>query len=117
MGYLDLLALSSEARAILTDSGGVQKEAFWAGVPCITLRRETEWAETVQAGWNTLVDADPVRITTAVQAALTFDRATPRPDFYGDGRAAERIARIIADGVPAIPTSIPESRVGLEVTQ
>lgn len=117
LGYLDLLALGAQARAILTDSGGVQKEAFWAGVPCITLRRETEWVETVEAGWNTLVDADPERIRAAAEAAVSFDRATPRPEVYGDGHAAERIAQIIAAGIPAIPTSIPEARVGLEAAR
>jgi UDP-GlcNAc3NAcA epimerase len=87
-GYFDFLALQTSARAILTDSGGVQKEAYMLGIPCITLRAETEWVETVEAGWNVLVDADAGAIIAAV------GRVPPeeRPDLYGDGHAAEKIA-------------------------
>src|SRR5207247_8114973 len=69
VGYLDLTALASQARAILTDSGGLQKEAYWHGVPCITLRPSTEWVDTVEAGGNVLVDDDPDRLVAAVAEA------------------------------------------------
>lgn len=89
-GYFDFVALQAGAKSILTDSGGVQKEAYMLGIPCVTLRAETEWVETVDAGWNTLVDADPAAIVSA--ASRTVPAA--RPDLYGDGHAAERIAEI-----------------------
>jgi UDP-GlcNAc3NAcA epimerase len=88
-GYLDFAALASQARLVLTDSGGVQKEAYWYGVPCVTLRRTTEWVETVATGWNRLVGTDPDLIVQAVRDARA---PTERPVLYGDGRAAERIA-------------------------
>jgi UDP-N-acetylglucosamine 2-epimerase len=89
-----MIRLEESARAICTDSGGVQKEGFFYRVPCVTLRDETEWVETVSAGWNTLVGADPLRIVRAVEAA---DRAPAEPanSFYGDGNAAERIVEIL----------------------
>lgn len=83
------------ARVILTDSGGVQKEAYWLGIPCVTLRDETEWVETVTHGWNTLVGADPERI---VAAARQPSPATPRPPLYGDGHAAERCVAALEKG-------------------
>ncbi len=91
LGYLDFTALLLGARAVLTDSGGVQKEAYLAGVPCLTLRDRTEWTETVQTGWNTLVDLDA---DAAVQA-LGKPRPTDRPSLYGDGHAAERVVAAV----------------------
>ena len=87
LGSLDFTALLLDARAVLTDSGGVQKEAYLAGVPCVTLRDTTEWVETVDAGWNVLVDLD----TQAALGALQRRPPAERPDLYGDGRAGERV--------------------------
>ncbi|MGQ9550768.1 MAG: non-hydrolyzing UDP-N-acetylglucosamine 2-epimerase [Roseiflexus sp.] len=96
VGYLSMVALMRHARVVLTDSGGVQKEAYWLGVPCVTLREETEWVETVTHGWNTLTGADPERI---VAAASRSRPSTPRPLLYGDGYAAERCVAALERGV------------------
>src|SRR5204863_4628708 len=87
LGYLDFTALLVRSRAVLTDSGGVQKEAYLAGVPCVTLRDTTEWVETVEVGWNVLVDLD----ADAALSALERPAPSERPELYGDGRAAERV--------------------------
>jgi len=92
LGYLEFTALLHNARAVLTDSGGVQKEAYLAGVPCLTLRSTTEWTETVAAGWNVLVDLD----AGAALAALERTPPSDRPPLYGDGRAGERVAAALA---------------------
>lgn len=92
VSYLEMLALEKNARRIVTDSGGVQKEAFWLGVPCITVRDETEWVETVESGWNTLAGTAPERILAALQ--LHRPEGAP-PQFYGDGHAARTIAEIL----------------------
>jgi UDP-GlcNAc3NAcA epimerase len=89
VGYLDMLMLEQHARLILTDSGGMQKEAFFFGVPCITLRPETEWVETLADGWNELVGADPDRIVQAV-LKRNLPEGSP-PALFGDGRAADNI--------------------------
>jgi UDP-GlcNAc3NAcA epimerase len=89
VGYLDLTALASQARVILTDSGGLQKESYWHGVPCVTLRPSTEWVDTVEVGANVLVDDDPDRLVAAVASARMPNE---RPQLYGDGEAAARIA-------------------------
>ena len=88
VGYLEMLALEDAADVIVTDSGGVQKEAYFAGRPCVTLREATEWTETVAAGWNVLVGTNPGAIATAMR---TFRPSGERPAFFGDGHAAERI--------------------------
>lgn len=88
VGYLDMVRLEESARLILTDSGGIQKEAYWLKVPCITLRDETEWVETVENGWNYLVGADAHIITRMVES---FQPPAYHPILYGDGLAAGRI--------------------------
>jgi UDP-GlcNAc3NAcA epimerase len=93
LGYLDLAALASQARVIVTDSGGLQKEAYWYGVPAVTTRPSTEWIDTVELGANTLVDDDPDALAAAVAGA----RMPPDcPPLYGDGNASRRIATLLA---------------------
>ncbi len=87
VGYLPMLSLLGGAARVLTDSGGLQKEAYWMRRPCLTLRTETEWVETVEAGWNHMVDLDRDKIEAALEAPVP-DEA---PDVYGDGDAAERL--------------------------
>jgi len=92
LGYLDFLKLARHSRAVLTDSGGVQKEVYLLGVPCVTLRDTTEWVETVEAGWNTLVDLD----RDAALAALERPQPRDRPELYGGGHAAERVCDVLS---------------------
>jgi len=97
LGYLELAALASQARVILTDSGGLQKEAYWYGVPCVTLRPSTEWVDTVRVGANVLVDDDPEGIAAAVASAPMPPKLPP---LYGDGYASERVAEALATRPP-----------------
>ena len=96
LGYLDFLKLARHARAVLTDSGGVQKEAYLLGVPCVTLRDTTEWVETIDAGWNVLVDLD----RDSALAALERPPPEERPELYGGGQAAERILDVVSAYTP-----------------
>jgi UDP-GlcNAc3NAcA epimerase len=88
VGYLEMVWLETRAMLVATDSGGVQKEAFFHGKPCITLRDETEWVELVTSGWNRLVGSDSEKIAAAIAAYAVPER---RADFYGDGRSATHI--------------------------
>lgn len=92
LGYLDFAALASQAAVIATDSGGLQKEAYWYGVPCVTMRPSTEWLDTVAAGANVLVDDDPIAIAAALERA---EIPGELPPLYGDGHASERIAAVL----------------------
>ncbi len=97
VSYLEMIALEQNARVILTDSGGIQKEAYWFKVPCITLREETEWVETVQSGWNVIVGADEQSIIKAVSGADKLNGIYQKT-MYGNGKASNRICEIISDG-------------------
>ena len=98
LGYLDLAALAMQARVIATDSGGLQKEAYWYGVPCVTMRPSTEWVDTIEVGANRLVDDDPDLIAQGLDKA---QMPAERPVLYGDGHAAERIAALLrGDSLP-----------------
>jgi UDP-GlcNAc3NAcA epimerase len=97
LGYLDMAALCSQARVLVTDSGGLQKEAYWYGVPCVTARASTEWVDTVEVGANVLVDDDPVMIADAVASARM---PAARPQLYGDGNASARVAASLAPREP-----------------
>lgn len=97
VSFLDMVRLEQSAQAIVTDSGGVQKEAYFFGVPCLTTRDETEWVETVESGWNRLVGADADKIAAAYAA---LQRPAARPLLYGDGHAADRIVALLRQHSP-----------------
>jgi UDP-N-acetylglucosamine 2-epimerase len=103
VGYLDMVALLGYARLILTDSGGLQKEAYWLGVPCLTLRNETEWVETVDAGWNVLVGSEWNKIVDAVHS---FSPPDSHPVLYGDGAAAVKCVDLLGAGL--VPMGLAE---------
>jgi UDP-GlcNAc3NAcA epimerase len=109
-GYLDMTRLEQGARLVATDSGGVQKEAFFQGVPCVTLRDRTEWVELVESGWNRLADpADGDRLHAVLREALEAPLPAPRPELYGGGHAARRVAELIV-GVP-VPHPLHAARL------
>ena len=97
LSYLELASLASQARVVVTDSGGLQKEAYWYGVPCVTVRPSTEWVDTVEVGANVLVDDDPGLIEGAVRRAAMPEEL---PALYGDGHASERIAEVLHATMP-----------------
>ncbi len=94
VGYLDFVHLLDGAGLVATDSGGVQREAFYLDTPCVTMRDETEWIQTIDCGWNTLVGADGSRISRAL---ARIDSPATKPQLYGNGQAAPRVAEVIAN--------------------
>lgn len=94
VGYFDIIALESNARLIATDSGGVQREAYFLGIPCLTLRDETEWVETVEAGWNKLVGVEPEQV---LEAWHSFAPPPTRPPIFGEGHTGQRIVQILEE--------------------
>jgi UDP-N-acetylglucosamine 2-epimerase len=97
VSYVEMLALERNARSILTDSGGVRREAYFLSIPCVTLRTESEWPETLATGWDVLAGAD----VEAIVAAATRPRPdAPPPSLFGDGHAADRIVEILKNDPP-----------------
>jgi UDP-N-acetylglucosamine 2-epimerase len=102
LAYLEMVALAGRARLVLTDSGGLQKEAYWLKVPCVTLRDETEWVETVDAGWNMLTGSEPRKICDAVRS---FTGGDSHPALYGDGQAATKCVDLLSTSPMAVEPS------------
>jgi UDP-GlcNAc3NAcA epimerase len=112
VGYLEMIALARSARLVLTDSGGLQKEACWLRVPCLTLREETEWVETVHTGWNILVGSNTENILNAVRSS----RVPPAsPDLYGDGSAAGRCVDLL-ESADRQKSPLPDRRASMTET-
>jgi UDP-N-acetylglucosamine 2-epimerase len=107
IGYLDMVMLTASARLVLTDSGGLQKETYWCEVPCVTLRDETEWVETVDAGWNMLVGSNAQAIVNAVR---TFAPPAARPALYGDGAAAARSVELMGSNAEHTGKGLSDKR-------
>jgi UDP-N-acetylglucosamine 2-epimerase len=114
VSYFDMIVLEESARLIATDSGGVQREAYFFGIPCLTLRDETEWVETVEVGWNKVVGTDPVVVLREWEA---FTPPNERPPIFGDGKAAHRIVKILEDFVETQVRSQPREESKGEVPQ
>jgi UDP-N-acetylglucosamine 2-epimerase len=106
VGYLDMARLTAGARLIATDSGGLQKEAYWLGVPCLTVRDETEWVETIDAGWNRLVEADRRAIRRQVES---FEPPAARPPLYSDDAVAERCVSLLEQWPRGQAGPLPEA--------
>jgi len=98
VSYLDMLQLEKNAKAILTDSGGVQKESYWLGVPCFTLREETERVETIKSKWNSLVGTEAKRIVKKVMHMKGRGRYLKRHGIFGNGKAGQKIVQILMKG-------------------
>ena len=96
VGYVDMVKLEESARIILTDSGGIQKEAYWLHVPCITLREETEWVETIEAGWNVLTGVEPTKISQCVQNHRPSDH---HPSLYGEGNVSAQCVALLEGAI------------------
>jgi UDP-GlcNAc3NAcA epimerase len=105
LGFADMLTLEGDARLIATDSGGVQREAYFLGVPCLTFREKTEWSETVEAGWNRVVGIEPDR---ALEVWHEFEPPATRPALYGDGHASQRITALLRGEAVDPPSAIAD---------
>ena len=101
IGYLDIMNLGKNAKTIFTDSGGIQKEAYFLRVPCLTLRDETEWIETVESGFNVLTGADERKILDAYYSIPAVETLNPQ-NFFGDGHASEKIVGIMVDFIKSL---------------
>ncbi len=106
VGHAEMIALASGARIGLTDSGGLQKELYWLGVPCVTMRQETEWVETVAAGWNVVAGVDPTAVAAAARRMVSIDPGD-RPPIYGSGGAASRILDLLVEHFAPASEPIP----------
>lgn len=112
VGYFDIITLEDSARLIATDSGGVQREAYFLGIPCLTLRDETEWSETVAVNWNKLVGTNPEEV---LAAWFSFTPPAERPPIFGDGTAGQRIVQILEENIVASTTENLTLEVGVKL--